>query len=310
MLFYVYALARPVKKDWRIFYIGKGSKRRVWRHESEARRGCRCHKCNIIRKVWREGGEIQRYILLTTEDEQTAFAYEKEMIAMHGRENLTNLTDGGEGPSGRSQSKEERERRGFIMRTALANPITGTAIRRGLAMRWVNNNARMRQAQNTKGRWEDGEERARLSERVKAVRSTPESRAKTSAASKAGWENPETRQRRTAGVKAARNTPESKAKTSAASKAMYTPERRAEYSKAITKRNADPAYRKAQSDKLKAYLADPEIRAKRIEQMRALVAAQKEKRKQNKAEAMRINNEQPNPDSDDDGSPPNKRGVP
>jgi hypothetical protein len=97
--FYVYALARPIKKEWKIFYIGKGQNRRVFHHEKEARSGHNCYKCNVIRKVWREGGEIQRYILLTTNDEQEALEYEKEMIALHGRENLTNCTDGGDGVS-------------------------------------------------------------------------------------------------------------------------------------------------------------------------------------------------------------------
>lgn len=110
--FYVYALARPVKIkrhiEWRIFYIGKGMRNRVFDHDNEARRGCGCHKCNVIRKVWREGGEIQRYILLTTDNEQEAFTYEKEMIAMHGRENLTNLTDGGEGTTGKTADARAR----------------------------------------------------------------------------------------------------------------------------------------------------------------------------------------------------------
>jgi hypothetical protein len=111
-LYYVYALARPIKVrrsvDWRIFYIGKGKDNRVFGHEKEARSGHHCHKCNVIRKVWRGGDEIQRYILLTTESEQEALAYEREMIALHGRENLTNLIDGGEGTS--NPSKETRER--------------------------------------------------------------------------------------------------------------------------------------------------------------------------------------------------------
>jgi hypothetical protein len=112
MQYYVYALARPTKGEWAVFYIGKGSKRRVFAHESEARSGHRCHKCNIIRKVWRNGGEIQRYILLTTESEQEAFDYEVAMIELHGRKNLANRTAGGEGGGmfGRIVSEETRGR--------------------------------------------------------------------------------------------------------------------------------------------------------------------------------------------------------
>lgn len=111
-LFYVYALARPVRikrqLEWRVFYVGKGKGRRVFDHENEAKSGHQCHKCNIIRKVWREGGEIQRYVLLTTENEQEAFDYERELIAFHGRENLCNHTDGGEGSSNPSDETRAR----------------------------------------------------------------------------------------------------------------------------------------------------------------------------------------------------------
>lgn len=113
MLYYVYTLARPIKVkrhiEWRVFYVGKGSKRRVFDHEREARSGCKCHKCNIIRKVWREGGEIQRYVVFTTENEQEAYEYEIATIALHGRENLCNKTDGGDAPP-RSSTEASRER--------------------------------------------------------------------------------------------------------------------------------------------------------------------------------------------------------
>jgi hypothetical protein len=95
--FYVYLLCRPNGKP---FYVGKGKSRRIYDHEKEARGSCKCHKCNVIRKIWRYGGEVQRYIVFTTNDEQAAFAYECELIALHGRGNLCNLTDGGEGVSG------------------------------------------------------------------------------------------------------------------------------------------------------------------------------------------------------------------
>jgi LEM3-like protein len=96
-LFYVYVLARPNGKP---FYVGKGARRRIYDHEIEARRGHVCHKCNIIRKIWNQGGQVQRYTIFTTTNEQEAFDYECEIIALYGRSNLTNQTDGGEGASG------------------------------------------------------------------------------------------------------------------------------------------------------------------------------------------------------------------
>lgn len=95
--FYVYILARP---NGMPFYIGKGQGKRIYGHEDEARKGHNCYKCNVIRKIWRNGGGVQRYIVFTTDDEQEALQQEKDLIALHGRENLCNLTDGGDGVSG------------------------------------------------------------------------------------------------------------------------------------------------------------------------------------------------------------------
>lgn len=105
--YYVYVLARPNGKP---FYIGKGKGARVFAHDIEAKSGHKCHKCNVIRKIWRSGSEYQRYIVFTTDVEQDAHGYERELIALHGRENLCNLTDGGEGCSGRVVSAETREK--------------------------------------------------------------------------------------------------------------------------------------------------------------------------------------------------------
>lgn len=104
--FYVYILCRPNGKP---FYVGKGSGRRVFDHDSEARSGHQCHKCNIIRKIWRQGGEVQRYTVFTTDDQDEAYAYEQDLIAQYGRKNLANGTDGGEGGRGRVVPPAERE---------------------------------------------------------------------------------------------------------------------------------------------------------------------------------------------------------
>lgn len=93
--FYVYVLARPNGKP---FYVGKGQRGRVYDHENEARKGHKCHKCNVIRKIWRKGGEVQRYIVFTTDSEREALDYEIELIALYGQETLCNLTSGGDTP--------------------------------------------------------------------------------------------------------------------------------------------------------------------------------------------------------------------
>ncbi len=101
--FYVYVLCRP---DGRPFYVGKGQGNRIDNHEAYARRGVRSRCCNVIRKIWRNGGEVVKQKLFTTDDEQTAFDLERQLIAAIGREYLANLTDGGDGVSGAKYSAE------------------------------------------------------------------------------------------------------------------------------------------------------------------------------------------------------------
>ena len=105
--FYVYILARP---DGAPFYVGKGTGDRIYEHDKEARKGHRCHKCNMIRKIWKSGNQVQRYIVFETQDESEAFAHERQLIALYGRETLTNLTDGGEGIAGFVFSEETRRK--------------------------------------------------------------------------------------------------------------------------------------------------------------------------------------------------------
>jgi hypothetical protein len=192
--FYVYALARPIKKHsphYRIFYIGKGHKRRVFAHEDQARRGYKGHRYSIIRKVWQEGDDIQRYILLTTEDEAEAFAYEIEMIALHGRENLCNLTDGGEGSTGRLISEEERSHRSELwsdpeyrakaiaaLHSTEARMAAQDAIRKTMAQ------PEYRQSRSvlSQALWDDPEWRARQTESIRRANADPERRAKISTA--------------------------------------------------------------------------------------------------------------------------------
>jgi hypothetical protein len=107
--FYVYVLTDP---DDAPFYVGKGSGRRVFEHTGEARGGCECYKCRVIRKIWREGQEYGATIVFATDDEYAAFAKERELIAAYGRENLCNLTDGGEGASGRMLSEDTKRKIG------------------------------------------------------------------------------------------------------------------------------------------------------------------------------------------------------
>ena len=100
--FYVYLLCRP---DGRPFYVGKGSNRRVFEHEAEALRNhpigeSNPFKCNVIRKILREGGAIRYQIDAVFDPEAQALCLEREaaLILEHRRLHeggiLTNLAGG------------------------------------------------------------------------------------------------------------------------------------------------------------------------------------------------------------------------
>lgn len=237
--FYVYALARPVKRDWRIFYVGKGSKRRVFDHENEARKGHKCHKCNIIRKVLREGDEIQRYILLTTGDEQEAFDYEREMIALHGRENLCNLTDGGDGISGYKASDASKKK--------------SSAYRKQL---YTNAEARKKAGNGSRRVWQDPQRREELSAKIAERARTIENRARQGRVTKARWLNPACRAKSVAAIRAAQ-TPEVSAKRSQKAKERY----------------ADPSAREKTAQALKVAKSTPEAKAEQSERSKAMWAS-------------------------------------
>lgn len=209
--FCVYVLCRP---DGRPFYVGKGSGKRVFDHEVEARNGHKCHKCNIIRKIWRQGGEIQRYTVFTTDDQEEAYAYERELIASIGREHLANNTDGGTGGRGRVVTPAERALHSLRSKVVSADPAWRAHTSAHRKAYWEDPSLREEQSERMRATWADPDLRAQRSDAIRerlnapdvrekksmstrAWRSTPEQRAKMSAESKARWADPEFRARRT-----------------------------------------------------------------------------------------------------------------
>lgn len=94
---YVYTLAYP---DGKVFYVGKGTGNRIDDHERQARIGIRSHKCSVIRKIWKEGGQVLRQKVAFFDTEDEAYQFEIHLIAFFGgKEELTNKADGGEGGS-------------------------------------------------------------------------------------------------------------------------------------------------------------------------------------------------------------------
>ena len=85
--YYVYTLAYP---DGTVFYIGKGTGDRIHEHERYAALSDEMmkyyyrnrEKCQVIREIWAQGGEVQKSILYETDVELDAYIYEWALINM------------------------------------------------------------------------------------------------------------------------------------------------------------------------------------------------------------------------------------
>lgn len=104
--YYVY---NHVTLTGEVFYVGKGTDRRAWATNGRSR-------------FWKKVANKHGYNVVIVQDDMTeddAFALEIDLIAQHGRRDkgtgtLVNLTDGGEGPSGRVNLSEKTKWREIL----------------------------------------------------------------------------------------------------------------------------------------------------------------------------------------------------
>jgi len=252
--FYVYVLARPNGKP---FYVGKGTGDRIVRHEVEARNGHKCHKCNIIRKIWASGGEVQRYTVLTTDDEQEALDYEVTLIALFGASTLANQTSGGESGTLSDEARakvsaalrgvwkrpEYRALRSAQSKAALATPEARERLSAALKKALSDPEYRARRSAERKQYFSDPENRRRLSEITKKASNTPEAKANHAAAQRREWADPDKRAKRQQNISAAASTPKAKERSKDRQAALW----------------ADPEWR----ERTKAAINSPEARARK-----------------------------------------------
>lgn len=97
--FYVYLHKTP---DGRVFYVGKGSKKRAF--ELSPSRRNKYHN-NIVKKYGKDKIEIQ---LIPCAYETEAWMLERALIVAHGQDSkLANFTNGGEGAAGRGLTDKQ-----------------------------------------------------------------------------------------------------------------------------------------------------------------------------------------------------------
>lgn len=88
-------------KTGQVFYVGKGSGMRYKNTHGRSEIWGRC-----VNKYGFSYNVVRRF-----SNEICAFSLEVAFIAFYGRENLVNLSDGGEGPSGYKLNKDQLEKR-------------------------------------------------------------------------------------------------------------------------------------------------------------------------------------------------------
>jgi predicted GIY-YIG superfamily endonuclease len=200
MSYYIYILTKP---DGDLFYVGKTNnlRHRLRGHELEARKGCLCSKCEIVRSVWEQGDQIQQQAISTVETEAEAFEQEQYFIAHFGRENLTNQADGGAGTKGHSLSAEAKAKISKIQKAYFAD----SEWREEFRSRMADPERRAKMAIGLRANWDNN----------------PERRDKASERTKEQWSNPEIKAKRIARMKESRNTPEYKAAQSERMKQVH-----------------------------------------------------------------------------------------
>lgn len=114
MIFYTYVHTRA--DDGRVFYVGKGQKKRAWKFESRS-----SHWKNVAAKHG-----VQVDIAARWETEQEAFEHERLLVACFRDmgQQLVNQTDGGEGWTGARHSAEWRMKIGLARRGKPGTPHT------------------------------------------------------------------------------------------------------------------------------------------------------------------------------------------
>jgi group I intron endonuclease len=111
---YVYVYADP--RDGDIFYVGCGKGRRMWVHLRSSLLSKESEKNRILKEILSAGLHPMIVVVDGGLTQEEALSKEREWIRFYGKENLTNLTTGGQGCSmpspflGKHHTQEAKER--------------------------------------------------------------------------------------------------------------------------------------------------------------------------------------------------------
>ena len=303
--FYVYVYLDPRPgKGLQPIYVGKGT---VDLDRASYHRERRCINPflqSVLDKIRTAGLVPQITIVAYMEDEDEAFAMERDLIAQYGRRDLRtgslcNLTDGGQGASGLKYSEERlrKAREQFstpewkqmmsqIASVAWANPQIKAErvarIRRIAAdpahrakLRAAILKSRTEEVRNRisvvmREAWQSEDYRAKQAASRAEAHAKPEEKVRKSNASKKVWT--EHRDKISLAIKAAKSTPERRAEARKKSKAYYENEEARKAAGEYAKAYNTPEVRAAKAEMLRQRWADPEFRAKMLAKRRSKAA--------------------------------------
>lgn len=83
--YYVYTYAYPESMGGAVFYVGKGTDKRIDAHEKEAKSDFQGMRHKIIRSIWGAGEQPVKRIVFETDDEPLAYRRERELIALYSK---------------------------------------------------------------------------------------------------------------------------------------------------------------------------------------------------------------------------------
>jgi hypothetical protein len=231
MSFYAYVYRDP-SRNMEPFYVGKGTGKRAYRHTSKKDTSQMARRLAAMKVNGIEPDiEIIRAI-----DESHAFFLESCLIELFGRRDLKigtllNMTDGGEGTSGRVASDASKSKTANSLTGVKHTPERRAKISASRKGKKLSPEARVKMSESQKARLACPVLRVRIAEKSRGRKHTAESIAKLSAAKMGHATSPETRAKISAAGKGRVVSLETRAKISVASKGRaHSPETRARIS--------------------------------------------------------------------------------
>lgn len=267
--FYVYVYLDPRPgKGLQPIYVGKGTVDLDRASYHWERRCVNPFLQSVLDKIRAAGLVPQITIAAYMEDEDEAFAMERDLIAQYGRRDLRtgslcNLTEGGQGTAGLKYSEERLRKK----REQCSTPEWKALMSRLAAENWTSEDYRQKTLDARRNHERDPEYRAKLRAAILKSR-TEQVRNKISVAMRTNWESEDYRAKQAASRAEAHARPEEKARKSKASKKVWT-EHRDKISLAIKTAKSTPERRAEASKKSRAYYENEEARKAAGEYSRA-----------------------------------------